>query len=214
MSTTHHPTSETLNAFWQGRLDVGRHVVVAAHLEICPSCQRLARALEHAGGAHLEHLQGTPLEGVALERIMARLGEPAAERHVAPLNSHPDLPIALRALEPYALGAWRWIGPGVHWRSVSVPAEGGARVFLLRASAGTHLPNHTHTGTELTLILKGAFAHSGGRFGVGDFDEADGSVEHQPIVEPGEDCVCLVAMEGQLRLLGLAGRILQPFVRM
>ena len=102
----------------------------------------------------------------------------------------------------------------MHWRSVSVPADHGARVFMLKAAPGTSLPHHTHTGTELTLILKGAYAHEGGRFGAGDFEEADGSVDHQPVVEPGDECICLVAMEGQLRLLGLLGRIMQPFVRM
>ena len=40
----------------------------------------------------------------------------------------------------------------------------------------------------------------------------DGSL--QPIVEAGEDCICLVAMEGKLQLLGLFGRIMQPFVRL
>jgi predicted ChrR family anti-sigma factor len=98
--------------------------------------------------------------------------------------------------------------------AVGVPAESGARVFMLKAAAGTSLPHHTHTGTELMLIIRGAFSHEGGRYGVGDFDEADGSTEHQPVVEAGEECICLVAMEGGLRLLGLAGRILQPFVRM
>jgi putative transcriptional regulator len=64
------------------------------------------------------------------------------------------------------------------------------------------------------VILQGAFAHAGGRFGVGDFDEADGTIEHEPVVEEGQDCICLVAMQGDLRLLGLMGRLLQPFVRM
>ena len=40
------------------------------------------------------------------------------------------------------------------------------------------------------------------------------TVDHQPVVEAGQDCICLVAMQGELRLNGLLGRIVQPFVRL
>jgi putative transcriptional regulator len=39
-------------------------------------------------------------------------------------------------------------------------------------------------------------------------------VDHEPVVDSGQDCVCLVAMQGDLRLNGLLGRIMQPFVRL
>jgi len=213
MSTIHHPSGETLGAFAAGSLDEGRRVVVASHVELCASCQRLVSALEQLGGNHLEQLRGTPMAADALEKTLQRLDaspDGAGQlRHAA-----SDLPVQLKALAPYALEPWRWIGPGVYRRTAAVPTDGGARVFLLKAAPGTRLPHHTHTGTELTVILQGAFAHAGGRFGVGDFDEADGTVEHEPVVEEGQDCICLVAMQGELRLLGLMGRLLQPFVRM
>ena len=73
---------------------------------------------------------------------------------------------------------------------------------------------HTHTALEMTCVLTGAFHHAGGRFGPGDFDLGDETVHHEPHVDDGEDCVCLVAMQGQLRLEGLIGRLVQPFVRL
>jgi putative transcriptional regulator len=213
MTTMHHPSDETLMAFASGTLDLGRRIVVGAHIEMCPSCRRTLRALDHLAGENLDALPPTQLASEAVERVLMRTSA-ADDRPARPPASGGGWPVAPRSLEPYELGRWKWIGPGVHWRSASVPSEGGARVFLLKAAPGTRLPHHTHTGTELTLILQGAFRHVGGHYGVGDLDEADGSIEHQPIVEPGEDCICLVAMEGNLRLLGPLGRILQPFVRM
>jgi putative transcriptional regulator len=213
MSITHHPNDETLAAFASGSLDEGRRIVVAAHLELCSSCRRLMRGLDLAGGDYLGQLPATPLAEGALDTILARIDAAAPDQE----SSSPilvDLPMPVRALEPYRLGAWKWIGPGVHWRSVSVPAESNARVFLLKAAPGTRLPHHAHDGTELTVILKGAFKHAGGRFGVGDCDDADDSVEHDPVVESGEECVCLVAMEGNIRLLSFMGRLLQPLIRM
>ena len=73
---------------------------------------------------------------------------------------------------------------------------------------------HSHTELEMTCVLTGAFSHDGGRFGPGDFDFGDEDVDHKPLVERGEDCVCLVAMRGELRLSGLIGRLIQPFVRL
>jgi putative transcriptional regulator len=63
-------------------------------------------------------------------------------------------------------------------------------------------------------VLTGAFSHAGGHYGPGDFDFGDDSVDHQPIVDAGEECLCLVAMRGNLRLSGWIGRLVQPFVRL
>ncbi|MGE0767480.1 MAG: ChrR family anti-sigma-E factor [Hyphomicrobiaceae bacterium] len=209
----HHPTDETLAAYVRNALDEGRHVVVAAHIEHCPSCARMMTAADNLLGLTLEDAEPAPLRRDALTKVLRRIDQRAAGEG---LFRHPTAkpPPGIGALAGYELGPWRWIGPGVRRRSVSVPRHHGARVFMLKAAPCTSLPHHTHTGTELTLVLQGAFAHAGGRFGVGDFEEADGTVEHRPVVEAGEDCLCLVAMQGQLRLLGRIGRILQPFVRM
>ena len=96
---------------------------------------------------------------------------------------------------------------------VFVPLEDGVRVFLLKAAAGTKMPQHTHSGVELTMVLTGAFEHEFGRFAPGDVEEADGGIDHRPMVDKSAECVCLVAMSGKLKLQGLAGKLFQPFVR-
>ena len=218
MSTTHHPLDETLLEYFSGTLDEGRRIVVAAHLEMCASCRRVLSGLATAGGDYLDALPPAPLAEGALETVLTRLQSPATENAdtantVRPASTH-DLPIRLRALERYELGKWRWIGPGVYWRSVAVPDAAKARVFLLKAAPGTKLPEHAHEGTELTVILKGAFRHQGGVYKAGDCDDADETVEHSPVVEPGEECICLVAMQGNIRLRSFIGRLIQPLVRL
>jgi putative transcriptional regulator len=212
-SIHHHPTDEIIASYVRGDLDEGRRVLVASHIELCSSCAGLVAASDHIGGSLLESVELAPVDSEALQNVLARIDTMKGLPSGPSLEQITVRPFGLKTLIGYEFGSWRWIGPGVHWRSVSVPDQHGARVFMLKAAPGTSLPNHTHTGGELTLILQGAFSHQGGRFGVGDFDEADGTVEHQPIVEAGADCICLVAMEGELRLLGLFGQIMQPFVR-
>lgn len=203
MTITHHPSAATLAAFATGQNDEGRRLVVATHLESCPECRQAAGAFQALGGVALEDGDPVPLSPGARERMFALLDGAAGA--ASPEKAGP-------LLSSYGLGAWRWIGPGIYWREVEVPAA-TTRVFMLKAAPGTPLPDHTHTGIEWTAILQGAFRHELGRYGVGDFDEADDSVTHRPVVEAGEECICLVAMEGELRLRGIIGRLMQPFVR-
>lgn len=217
MTRNYHPSEETLVAFASGSLDRGRTLVVAAHADTCSRCSGWVATLQGVGGVMLEEVEPTPMRPDALERALAAVDslqtEPSAGRAAAiELAPGVNLP---RALSGCRLGDWQWIGPGIHRRVVETGTVSGesARVFLLRAKPGTRMPHHTHTGTELTLVLSGAFAHDGGRFGSGDFEEADGETEHQPIVETGEVCICLVAMQGDLKLSGMLGRLIQPFVR-
>lgn len=210
MSIKHHPTYDTLTSYANGRLDSARSLVVAAHLERCSSCRSQVSALEALGGALLEDIEPTAMSDRALERALALLD---FETEYTPPPLPNDLPQAPEALRGAEIGDWKWIGPGTHYRPTNIVTPDGYRVFLLRSQAGSRLPHHTHTGVELTLTLKGAYQHEGGRFGAGDLEEADGSIEHQPVVTDNEECICLVAMNGNLRLLGVMGRLLQPFVR-
>lgn len=212
MTIRHHPGSATLAEFAFGTLDSGRWFVVAAHVGACRQCRQVVAAYEEAGGVFLEDTEPAQMSAAAADTILERvLAEQS--RGGPPVSARPAIDLG-EVLRTHKDGPWRWRGPGVHYRPVADAGAGAARVFLLKAAPGTGLPQHSHSGSELTLVLSGAFAHHAGRFGPGDFEEADSSVEHQPMVEEGEACVCLVAMDGKLRLSGLIGRLMQPFVRL
>ena len=213
MTVTHFPSDATLAAFASGALDEGRSLVVATHLALCPESRARVRAYEHIGGELLNRNTPTPMAADALANTLARLDAPesASERGLPPRG---DNDIRLPApLDAYDLGSWQWIGRGVRLRTVSGLDDQASRVFMLCAEPGTRLPHHRHTGAEWTCVFQGAFTHAHGRYGTGDFDEADETVEHHPTVEAGEACICLVALQGQIQFQGWFGRLLQPFVR-
>lgn len=201
----HHPNESTMTAFAAGALDEGRSLVVATHVAMCPVCRRFLSALAHAGGQLLERVAPVALSEDAKTKALSRLDAIDAEARPAPARD---------ALSRYTVGPWRWVGPGIHRRIVDIPSGDGTRVFFLKAAPGMTMPGHRHVGTELTLVLSGAFVHQGGRFAAGDFDDADDSDDHDPVIDPGEECVCLVAMQGHLRLNSLLGRLVEPFVRL
>lgn len=213
MTISHHPPEELLADFAAGKLEEAHQLVVGVHVAGCPRCARFVRAMEQLAGAALEEAEPVPTAPDAFDRIMSQIDESPADAKAPPLaaDMDHDVPPALRG---YRIGKRRRVAPGLSMRPIELSGSGQARAFLLRSAPGSRMLEHTHTGTELTLVLEGSFSHEGGRFGPGDFDYGDDEVEHRPIVGDEGPCLCLVAMTGDLRMNGLLGRLIGPFVRL
>ena len=211
MTARLQPSEERLLAYAAGTLSPPESVVVATHLALRPTTARWVENLQAVGGEVLETIEPTAVADDLLARTLASLS--AAEDTVPPepANDMTELPAPLRR---YALGPWRWIGPDMHVREVHAPRDGDCRVILLRIGSGRTTPVHTHAGVELTCVISGAYETDEARFGPGDFEEADGEVHHRPRTVSAEPCLCVVALDGQIRLDGWIGRLLQPFVRL
>lgn len=206
--TDRRPSDDILASFAAGHLDEGFALVVAAHLEQDPQSRRRLKDLEAMQGAILSDTQPAPMT-TPVATVLARLDE-AEPVPASPPEGEADMP---RVLAPYALGKWRPLGLGIKMRRVAVPGA-EARVFMLKAAPGVTLPDHQHSGREWTTILTGAYEHEYGRFGAGDFDEADDEHEHSPRVDPVFGCTCIVALTGDVVFKGWLGRLLQPLVRL
>ena len=212
MNARHTPSEERLLAYAAGTLSPPEAVVVAAHLALSPTSDAWVRRLQSVGGRVLAELEPAAMSQDALSVALARVEVDAGDVTApAPLNDMPELPEPLRR---YALGPWRWLGPDVYVRDVDAPRDGNCRVILLKIGPGRSAPTHTHEGTELTCVLSGAYATETERFDVGDLEEADPEVLHQPRVVSDGPCLCVVALDGQIQLEGWLGRLMQPFVRL
>ena len=214
MTIVHHPEDELLAAYAAGSLDLGQHVAIATHLKACPECRAFVSSLERLGGAFIADGPPAPVGDNALERTLARLTEPPPPPPAprpAFLEAPPNLPSFVRR---YEFGRWRQVAPRVALRPIKLPEACETRVFLLRATAGTKVIEHDHTGFEMTCVLSGGFSHQDGQFGPGDFDFGDVGMRHAPHVDDDEDCVSLIAMRGKLLWRGVVGKLIQPFIRL
>jgi putative transcriptional regulator len=216
MTITHHPPEDLLANFATGALDEAEHLVVAIHTSQCARCRRFAVAMEQLAGAAIEDAAPAPMSAGTFDSVMARidtLPEAAVPESSPPQvdQANADLPEILKRCH---FGKTRLVAPGVRLRPILLSNPGKSRAFLLSSSPGTRMLEHTHTGEELTCVLKGSFSHQGGRYGPGDFDFGDEAVDHRPIVGGEEPCLCLVAMTGDLHLRGFFGRLISPFVRL
>lgn len=216
MTITHHAPEHLLADFATGKLDQAEYLVVAVHVSQCARCRRLVGAVEQLAAAAIEDAAPAPMSVGSFDGVMARVDAlPKASIRESALarveQADADLPEILRHCR---FGKTRRVAPGVSLRPILLPAPGKSRAFLLSSSPGTRMLEHTHTGQELTCVLKGSFSHQGGRYGPGDFDYGDDAVDHRPIVGGEEPCLCLVAMTGDLHLHGFFGKLISPFIRL
>jgi len=194
-----------------GNLPEAFNLVVATHISMCDDCRARLGAFEAVGGAMLD--ENTETGGsVDLAGCLAKIAAGPSE----PIRIKRKPGVFPSALQDYVGGdvdavRWRPVGMGV--RQAILKTSKDASVRLLHIPAGKAVPDHGHRGTELTLVLQGAFADDDDRFGRGDLEIATEDLEHTPVAEMGEDCICLAATDAPLKFRGLIPRLAQPFLR-
>jgi putative transcriptional regulator len=85
---------------------------------------------------------------------------------------------------------------------------------LLRIAAGKSIPQHTHEGDELLLVLSGSFEDGRAGYARGDVCAADASVDHAPVADRATDCLCLHVANAPIKLTGPFGRLLNPLLKL
>lgn len=197
-----HPSEATLLAHVAGTLPAPHSIVIRTHLALCSDCRETIRLATALGGALLEDAPPAAMAGDALERTLARLGEP--ERGPTPAR----IPTTV---EDFATGRWWWLGPGIRLMPLIRRDRDDARLDLIRVAPGVALPGHGHTGSELTCVLQGAFGDETGEYHAGDVAEGDEDLDHQPVaLDTGRECICLIATTGRLRAHSWLARLVQP----
>lgn len=214
MSIQHHPPADMLAGFAAGTLDQGRHVVTATHLSHCAACRARAASMEHVGGEILAALPPSVMSAGASARAAALLDRTVTAAPPAPALGLADVPGLPSFVRQFPAADWTWVAPGLQVRRLSVEPASATRVFLLRSRPGTRFLRHRHTAFEMTCVLAGSFSHDGARYAVGDIDI--GTPDNEHAIEIGREgpCISIVAMQGELKLSGILGRLLQPLMRL
>ncbi len=206
---THHTPDALLAAYAAGALEHPYAMVVATHISMCLDCRAAFEAHQAVGGAVLETAETSALSDGLKAATLARLDLPFQSPPKYPRDGIYPTPVmaALKGQSP----RWKSLGLGARQSILSAGSEGSVR--LLYIPPGQAVPDHSHNGMELTLVLQGSFSDSTGRFGVGDLEVADHNLEHTPKADAGAPCICLAATNAPLRFAALLPRLLQPLFR-
>ena len=223
MMVHHHPDDALLLDYATGALGEAESLVVATHMALCPLCRRKVAEMEAIGGAALDAIEHVAMADDALDTIMARLDTPVAEdRHVTgsvSANTVPKsgimVPQPLRGYLAAELEAlpWQNVIRGLDEVTLKIGHDDMVRTKMLRIQPGCAMPQHTHEGAELTLVLDGAFTDERGYFARGDLAVTGADVDHRPIADDDRVCYCLAVTTAPLRLTGTFGRLINPFLK-
>lgn len=217
-----HPTDPMLRAFAADELPLPLAVGLSAHCELCPDCAaRLKIFEEELAQQYLDspaEPELAPRDDVALDAgfdamladILAQPEPVAAPVIDLPQAQPTELEVAghayrlPRVLARYRSPKWRHIGA---IRQQSLPLdEMGARASLLHIEAGGRIPEHTHQGYELTLLLAGTIEDGDTRYKAGDFIWRDASHSHSPHTPDG--CLCYTVQDAPVQFTKGLSRLL------
>jgi putative transcriptional regulator len=230
------PFDEVLASYARGILSPALHALVSSHLVISPQSRNYVAVMESAAASVLDDDNGqveVPFRDEKLAAIFARAQDSDIRLPQQSISddlsskSHGLIPSPLRRFLGRELDdiPWKTLMPGVwhyklddygkhsehHPDDATHHLHDEATLYWIRA--GKAMPSHTHEGSEVTLVLKGAFTDGSGYYGRGDVCVAGQETDHAPVADAKEDCICFAVTDGRLRLTGPFGRIIEKFRR-
>jgi putative transcriptional regulator len=224
----HHPKFELLQAFVHGELPASLSAGVAIHADMCPQCQQeIARLTDQVaeisfeeafldrfivdGDKGFEKTANINIDELTIESMIANITQSdaidkfqvKAEKTIQFNNNSYSLPATLNNM---SFGKTSNIGKLARTR-VQLD-ENEIHTSLLQIEPGGGVPDHTHKGFELTLLLEGSFSDENGEYVKGDFIMLDGSHTHNPVSAGG--CLCYTVANDALHFTKGINKLLNP----
>jgi putative transcriptional regulator len=219
MAVTHHPNSDWLLAYASGQMHSAHALATATHLSMCAHCRQQVATLNELGGTLLEQLPPTVLAADSWQKLARQLEQekhqPVSTNQAATAQSRSAsrLPAPLQQLLPDGLPRkWTRLSTSLKQATLKTLPDGTV-IALHHIRAGGRVPQHTHEGIEMTLVLNGSFSDQHGLYQSGDLLVLDETVDHTPTAVQNEDCLCLTVQSAPLRLTGPIGRWFNPLLR-
>lgn len=219
----HHPKFELIQSFVNGDLPASLSAGIAIHADMCATCQQHITQLT-------DQMAEASFEEAFLDRFIVDANQPITdvddlnfdalideitqsdeliqtEPNVKKIITFNDTSYELpRALNNMPIGKTAQIGKLSRARLQL--NENEIHTSLLQIEPGGGVPQHTHKGFELTLLLDGSFHDEHGEYVKGDFIMLDGSHQHHPISTNG--CLCYTVANDALHFTQGINKLLNP----
>lgn len=210
---THHQEGDSLSlmlaGYAAGTLPRALHALVGAHLELSPTNRGFVSRLEESLSQDAFVAPSRPLRQRDA-RLEAIFGAEAAPARPETRTGVMPRPLVHLLGQPVDVLPFRTVLPGV--KEFRLETNDDTRAVLYRIRAGRKLPQHSHEGAEVTLVLQGGFTDETGHYRRGDMVIADEHLDHVPVADVDEECICFAVMDAPLRLTGPIGRLVNRFV--
>ena len=191
---------EWIVSYASGALSEAHALVIASHCHFHPDLQKKVKTAEDIGGLLMEDSEPSSLSNDLFDDLMKKIDTLPAndfqpQNYPILTNSSfesEDNNERIYMMTDWTRLKWRLMGPGLSQvRLWTGPND--ERLWLLKAKGGTKVPLHDHNGLEMTLVLHGSYhvgqdCYSPGMLEIAD----DDTVDHMPVIDQGDECICLV----------------------
>ncbi|BFT29773.1 ChrR family anti-sigma-E factor [Alteromonas sp. D210916BOD_24] len=233
-----HPARQQLRDFVEGALPPTISLVVSAHCDMCSQCQSLVETETERLAAHM--VLSSPRDsnlsrefGDMISQITqlpsslevddkrrmntsqtsvdpaVRVGSRVIDAATIELDGRVfHLP---RTLQRYIDKTGNWSSlVGKLWQAPVDFGNQGVANFIYMGKGGS-VPEHTHRGTEYTLVIDGEFSDGLHHYDTGDFIFMDGDKTHTPRTDAKEGCLVFSIVDQPLHFTSGLARLLNPF---
>lgn len=217
-----HPTFTQLINLADGELPAAESLLMSAHCDMCEECRnKIALFTEHLAGRLFE-VDDTPADSNEREYIAMFEQITNRERKVvnkqASYNANGQssielegrtfrLPSTLARLSG-RLGNWSHL-VGKLWQA-QVDIGGGYLAQFIYMEKGGSVPEHTHKGSEMTLVLDGEFADGINVYRNGDFVSLNHNHTHAPVSNADEGCLVFSIIDQPLYFTSGWAKLINP----
>ncbi len=214
-----HPNEQLLTHYVSGDLTVPMLIVVGTHVDMCEQCKQRVTDIEaqYADQLFDDVLMSSAQDELApsYESMLTDIlkAEPARDVPLSTLHSqivvegkHFTLPPTLARINN-RINSWKRLS-GNMWRA-PMTIDGDEPLNFIYMGKHTKVPEHTHRGNEITLVINGAFCDEANEYRDGDFVLLDQQHTHTPHTLD-EDCLILTTQDAPIKFTKGIARLLNP----
>ena len=213
-----HPKYKDLQAFSAGNCEPAMALMVSAHVDMCTQCRH--DCIDIQAGMARELFDQSP-QVDSLGNQFTQMMSQITDLPVAKIERLKPNPSAIeldgkffevpRALQCHVRNTGNWSRlVGKLWQAPVDLGDIGQANFMYMEKGG-RVPEHTHKGTELTLVVDGQYGDGISEYDCGDFTIMNSQHNHLPHSEADDGCLVFTIVDQPLHFTAGIARLLNPF---
>jgi putative transcriptional regulator len=213
-----HPNFTDLRLFSAGNCEPAMALMISAHVDMCPQCQQdcIEFQAELASELFTPQTSSAPLDS-QFYAMMSKITALPETKLTAPeiINTSIELDGKFfelpRALRRHVKNTGNWSRlVGKLWQAPVDLGDIGKANFMYMEKGG-RVPEHTHKGTEMTLVVDGQYGDGIAEYDCGDFTLMNNNHKHLPHSQADDGCLVFTIVDQPLHFTAGIARLLNPF---
>ena len=213
-----HPSANDLQRFSAGTCQPAEALMISAHVDMCTKCQSACQEYQiQLSEEVFDSVQNLAPLDESYNQMLSGITDLPAIKTIAPKKVQQSIELdgktfqLPRTLRRYVSSTGNWSRlVGKVWQAPIDLGDMGNAHFIYMENGG-RVPEHTHRGSEITLVIDGQYSDGISDYDCGDFTKMNNQHKHQPYSESHDGCLVLSIVDKPLHFTSGIARLLNPF---